>query len=48
MRVKGEKDKPLWLCLNGSYYSFNEEGHLYVSCTTPDGYRVNENGVRNN
>jgi len=48
MRVKGEKDKPLWLCLNGSYYGFNEEGQLYVSATTPDGYKVNENGIRSN
>lgn len=48
MRVIGEKDKPLWLLINGSYYGFNEEGQLYVNCTTPDGYKVNENGVRNN
>lgn len=48
MRVRGEKDKPLWLLINGSYYGFNEDGQLYVNCTTPDGYKVNENGVRNN
>lgn len=48
MRVRGEKDKPLWVLINGSYYGFNEEGQLYVKCTTPDGYKVNENGVRNN
>jgi N-acetylmuramoyl-L-alanine amidase len=48
MKVKGEKDKPLWLCINGSYYGFNEEGQLYVSAATPDGYKVNENGVRSN
>jgi N-acetylmuramoyl-L-alanine amidase len=46
MRVKGEKDKPKWISLNGLYYGFNEEGQLYVSTTTPDGYKVNENGVR--
>ncbi len=45
MMVKGEKDKPLWLYVNGSYYGFNEAGQLYVDCTTPDGYKVNENGV---
>lgn len=48
MRVRGEKDKPLWLLINGSYYGFNEEGLLYMNCTTPDGYKVNENGVRTN
>ena len=48
MRVKGEKDKPLWITVNGSYYGFNEEGQLYVSATTPDGYKVNESGVRSN
>lgn len=46
MRVRGEKDKPIWISLNGLYYGFNEEGQLYVSTTTPDGYKVNENGVR--
>ena len=46
MRVRGEKNKPIWICLNGLYYGFNEEGQLYVSTTTPDGYKVNENGVR--
>jgi N-acetylmuramoyl-L-alanine amidase len=44
-RVIGEKDKPLWILINGSYYAFNEEGHLYVNCTTPDGYKVNESGI---
>ncbi|BCZ47711.1 hypothetical protein psyc5s11_37780 [Clostridium gelidum] len=48
MRVKGAKDKPLWLTIDGSYYGFNEEGQLYVSSTTPDGYKVDENGVRSN
>lgn len=48
MRVKGEKDKPLWLAINNSYYGFNEDGQLYVNCTTPDGYKVNEDGVRVN
>lgn len=48
MRVKGEKDKPLWLDINGSHYGFNEDGQLYVNCTTPDGYKVNEDGVREN
>lgn len=46
MMAKGEKDKPLWLNIKGSYYGFNEEGQLYVSCTTPDGHKVSENGVR--
>jgi N-acetylmuramoyl-L-alanine amidase len=48
MRVNGEKDKPRWICINGSYYGFNEEGQLYVNCTTPDGYEVNKDGVRSN
>lgn len=46
MMVSGEKDKPKWININGSYYGFNEEGQLYVNCKTPDGYEVNENGVR--
>ena len=46
MRVRGEKNKPLWFSINGEYYGFNEEGQLYVSCTTPDGYKVNEKGIR--
>lgn len=48
MRVRGEKDKPFWLLINRSYYGFNEDGQLYVNCTTPDGYKVNENGIRSN
>ncbi|MFW2487450.1 N-acetylmuramoyl-L-alanine amidase [Clostridium chromiireducens] len=48
MRVNGEKDKPKWVNINGSYYGFNEEGQLYVDCKTPDGYNVNENGVPSN
>ena len=48
MMVKGEKDKPLWICINGSYYGFDEEGKLYVNTETPDGYKVDENGVRSN
>ncbi|WP_297429847.1 N-acetylmuramoyl-L-alanine amidase [Clostridium sp.] len=48
MRVKGEKDKPLWLNINGALYGFNEEGQLYVNCITPDNYKVNENGIRSN
>lgn len=48
MRVQGEKGKPRWLSINGSYYGFDEEGRLYINCTTPDGYKVNENGVRSN
>ena len=46
MRVNGEKDKPKWININGSYYGFNEEGQLYVNCKTPDGYEVDKNGVR--
>lgn len=46
MMVKGDKNKPLWLNINGAYYGFNEKGQLYVSCETPDGYMVNKNGVR--
>jgi N-acetylmuramoyl-L-alanine amidase len=46
MRAKGEKNKPLWFSINGEYYGFNEEGQLYVNCITPDGYKVNEKGIR--
>ncbi|WP_238918516.1 N-acetylmuramoyl-L-alanine amidase [Clostridium sp. YIM B02555] len=45
MRVNGVKDKPRWMHINGSDYAFNEEGQLYVDCTTPDGYKVDKNGA---
>lgn len=35
-----------WLCLNGLYYYVGPEGDMLVNCQTPDGYWVNELGVR--
>ena len=43
--VRGSKDKPLWLCIDGECYAFNEYGQMYCDCVTPDGWRINENGV---
>jgi len=33
-----------WVWIAGECYCFNERGVLYVGCTTPDGYRVDETG----
>lgn len=37
--------KSEWLWIEGECYCFNKDGALYVSCTTPDGYKVDENGA---
>lgn len=37
--------KSEWLWLNNECYCFNDSGALYVSCTTPDGYKVDETGA---
>ncbi len=34
-----------WLWIDGECYCFNENGALYVDCTTPDGYNVDETGA---
>lgn len=34
-----------WQKIKGKDYCFANDGSLYVSCTTPDGYVVDENGV---
>ena len=39
-----------WLQINGKYYYFNDEsdgtrGKMYRNTMTPDGFRVDENGV---
>jgi len=34
-----------WLWLDGECYSFDVHGALYVYCTTPDGYKVDETGA---
>lgn len=36
--------KAKWEYIGGAYYCFDENGYLYVSTYTPDGYWVNENG----
>ncbi|MDD5833334.1 MAG: hypothetical protein PUC98_07640, partial [Clostridiales bacterium] len=33
-----------WAWINGKCYRFAKDGALYTSCTTPDGYTVNEKG----
>ncbi len=42
--VRGSKDRPLWVCIDGGCYAFNEEGRVYFDCVTPDGFRVDETG----
>ncbi|WP_243156072.1 N-acetylmuramoyl-L-alanine amidase [Clostridium sp. C2-6-12] len=37
--------KSEWIWVDGECYCFNEHGVLYVNCTTPDGYRVDESGA---
>lgn len=37
--------KSEWLWIDGECYCFNEHGELYVDCTTPDGYKVDESGA---
>ena len=34
-----------WQKIKNKYYCFANDGSLYVSCTTPDGYEVDSNGV---
>lgn len=43
--VYGEKDKPLWKCIDGGCYAFDEDGRMYCDCVTPDGWQVDENGL---
>ena len=43
--VRGNKDKPLWKWINGKCYAFEEDGRMYCDCITPDGWRVDKNGV---
>lgn len=41
----GECHKSGWKEIDEKWYCFAEDGYLYVSTTTPDGYKVDENGV---
>lgn len=43
--VRGTKDKPLWLWIDGFCYGFNEEGKMYSDCITTDGFEVDKNGA---
>lgn len=35
-----------WKEINGKSYYFDSDGAMYVNTTTPDGYRVDENGAK--
>jgi N-acetylmuramoyl-L-alanine amidase len=37
--------KSEWLWMDGECYCFDSSGALYVNCTTPDGYKVDETGA---
>ena len=37
--------KSQWLYINDEWYCFDQNGALYVNCTTPDGYKVDEDGA---
>jgi len=43
--VRGSKDKPLWLWIDGECYAFNEHGKMYCNCVTIDGYMVDMDGT---
>ena len=43
--IRGNNEKPLWKWIDGSFYAFNEYGQMYCDCVTPDGWRVDENGM---
>ena len=43
--VRGSRDKPLWVWIDGWCYAFNEHGQMYCNCVTPDGWRVDESGA---
>lgn len=43
--VRGAKDKPLWLWIDGDFYAFDEGGRMYCDCVTADGYKVNARGA---
>lgn len=34
-----------WYWINGSSYSFKDNGYIYQDTTTPDGYKVDSNGA---
>lgn len=44
-RVTGNKEKPVWLWIDGFCYGFNEEGKMYYDCITPDGFEVDKSGA---
>jgi N-acetylmuramoyl-L-alanine amidase len=44
--VRGEKDKPLWKCIDSGCYAFDEYGKMYWDCVTPDGWHVGMDGAR--
>jgi len=43
--VRGGKERPLWVWIDGGCYAFNEHGRMYCGCITPDGWRVDESGA---
>lgn len=44
-RTAGNMAFSRWIETNGLWYYVDENGSLFVNGTTPDGYRVDENGV---
>lgn len=42
--VRGDKNKPLWKCIDSGCYAFDERGRMYSDCVTPEGYSVDESG----
>lgn len=43
--VYGSKDRTLWKWIDDGCYAFDEEGRMYYDCFTPDGWRVDGNGL---
>lgn len=44
-KVRGIKNKPLWLWIDDGCYAFDEHGKMYCDCVTPDGFRIDMNGL---
>ncbi|AGF57404.1 hypothetical protein B0P06_004300 [Clostridium saccharoperbutylacetonicum] len=43
--VRWNKDKPLWKLIDDNWYDFGDDGKMYDSCVTNDGYVFEKNGV---
>ena len=42
--VRGSEGELLWKWIDSGCYAFDEAGHMYCDCVTPDGWRVDIDG----